>query len=289
MTTDDLADWLEVESLVHRPQRWVLFLAGAFFLALGVIFFVEIGPANIAWLPGWVPKAFTSIFIILGAAICLSMISESIAPARVLHASPDVLPNVPTEPVIEVDSIVPGRFTHELIEDADGWQFRPAGVAAEIGGPAYWFTWTAGGSDYRRLCQLRIGKDGVDLELVTPQLPVAKRADYVIAGFRWILSGETGTQHLRIPREIVTAVQLCPWKVVVSRSGERTIINAVQGLLVLTDASNGGYFRIPILLSSDYARAARLMQQLARVLHVPFLYCADANGWKAELLRAKTR
>jgi hypothetical protein len=48
-------------------------------------------------------------------------------PAHVRHAAPGVLPNVPQEPVVCEGSFVHGRLTHELWEDARGWQFRPAG------------------------------------------------------------------------------------------------------------------------------------------------------------------
>ena len=47
-----------------------------------------------------------------------------------------------------------------------------------------------------------------------------------------------------------------------------------------------GYSRQPVLLTSDFVGAARLMQRLAMALDVPYLFCADAEVWKAENNRA---
>jgi hypothetical protein len=43
------------------------------------------------------------------------------------------------------------------------------------------------------------------------------------------------------------------------------------------------------LLTSDFVEAARLMQRLAETLKVPYLFCADGEGWKAEEIRSKSR
>jgi hypothetical protein len=64
---------------------------------------------------------------------------------------------------------------------------------------------------------------------------------------------------------------------------------AVQGLLVLASREEAVYRRLPILLTGDSVGAARLMQRLAYALHVPYLFCADAEGWRAETMRANGR
>jgi hypothetical protein len=47
--------------------------------------------------------------------------------------------------------------------------------------------------------------------------------------------------------------------------------------------------KLGVLLTNDFVGAARLMQRLAHTLHVPYLFFADATGWKAEAIRAKDR
>jgi hypothetical protein len=91
-----------------------------------------------------------------------------------------------------------------------------------------------------------------------------------------------------IPRERVVAVQLCPWKYVVGDRGRETTW-AVQGLLVRASSEEEAYERLPLLLTSDFLGAARLMERLADTLQVPYLFSADAVGWRAEDLRAQGR
>lgn len=137
---------------------------------------------------------------------------------------------------------------------------------------------------FRRLSRLDIPCDRGDLELDLLQEPDAVRAD-LTEGLRWIFVGDTKRQRLTIPRDRVVAVQLCPWNF---RTSDGTT-SAVQGLLVLTPASDDRFHRLPLILTCDFARAARLMQQLAEALEVPLLFSADLAGWKAEAERAATR
>jgi hypothetical protein len=140
---------------------------------------------------------------------------------------------------------------------------------------------------YRRLSWLTIPRNGSDLELDSPEEPNPEKVD-LGEGLKWVFLGESKRQRLSIPRELVVAVQLCPWKYVVS-SGEQRTTWAVQGLLVLASSKEAVNHRLPILLTSDFVGAARLMQRLAYALHVPYLFCADADGWRAEVMRAEGR
>lgn len=141
---------------------------------------------------------------------------------------------------------------------------------------------------YRRLSRLTISRNGSDIELDLPEEPNAAEAD-LAGALKWTFLGDTKRQRLTIPRELVVAVQLCPWKFVVSGTGGRQSTWAVQGLLVLASCDESSYHRLPLVLTGDVAPAARLLQRLARILHVPFLFCADAEGWKAEAMRARKR
>ncbi len=142
---------------------------------------------------------------------------------------------------------------------------------------------------YRRLGHLKIPRNGDDLDLDLPVEPGTLLAKDLSKALKWAFLGETDWQHLKIPRRLVAAVQLCPWKYVSGRGQSQTATWAVQGLLVLANPVDGEYQRLPLLLTSDCVRAAPLMQKLATALHVPYLFHADAEGWKAEAARAKSR
>jgi hypothetical protein len=324
-------DWQDAESEVYLPGRWLGCRVGIYFLLAGAIAFVCIGGGVPPGIPLWIAKFATAVFALLGGAVAARCIADMISPVWVRHAAPAVLPDVPTEPVILEGSVVHGRLTHELVEESDGWQFRPArqnwrkdlilllgfGIPLSIlfSGILSWFfrsqlnvaSWPVsilGGicatavfvgstfsligmimrAGYRRLCWLSIPRNGDSLQLDSPQAPGPEKAD-LAEGLNWVFLGEAKRQRLTIPRELVAAVQLCPWELALS--SERTW--AVQGSLVLTRSADAGYSRQPVLLTGDFVGAARLMQRLAMALHVPYLFCADAEGWKAEMNRAKKR
>ena len=154
-------------------------------------------------------------------------------------------------------------------------------------GAPFLLTGLAMRSAVRRLPYLSIPRNGDDLTLDAPVEPDPEKADLITA--YWILQGKVGRQRQSISRKLLIAVQLCPWKVVAGKSGGQEITWAVQGLLVLANSDDEAHERLPILLASDFGGAARLMERLASVLEVPHLFCADAEGWKAEENRARTR
>jgi hypothetical protein len=334
-TMTDITAWHEVESEVYRPERWFVLSVGTLFLLAGAIAFLTIGGVGPPGLRFWVAMLFTGVFALMGGTLAASALGSFISPARVHHAALDVLPNVPKEPVLCEGSVVYGRLTHELSEDAQGWQFRPAGhlwrsvkgllfgfgipflvlfsglltwifhsqlklggwalsaacgifVAAVCGGSAFLLLGMIMRTGYRRLSRLTIPGNGNDLELDSPEELSAEEADLTVA-LRWVFLGETNRHRLRIPRDLVVAVQLCPWKYVVGDRYSRLTTWAVQGLLVLASSEEAAYHRLPILLTSDFVGAARLMERFAHTLQVPYLFCADAKGWRVEKLRAKGR
>lgn len=326
--------WREMVSEVYRPGRWLGLSVGTVFLLIGAVGGLGIGGLWPAGAAGWIVGLGAAVFALLGVVVFGTILGGVLRPARVRHASPDVLPNVSTEPVSLAGSVVHGRLTHELSEEAQAWQFRPAGhlwrndkrflfgfgapfllffaglltwvfhtqqniaswfvsaayaiaVTALCGGSAFLLIGMMMRSGYRRLCRLSIPRDGSDLELDSPEEPKLEQAD-LLEGLTWVLLGATKRQRLTIPRALVQAVQLCPWKFVLAGSGQRQITWAVQGLIVLA-SSGTEYRRLPILLTGDCVGAARLMQRLAETLRVPYLFSADAAGWRTETARAKTR
>jgi len=321
-----------VESEVWRPGRWPALAVGAIFMLVGAVGFLVIRGDALPGVGFWIAKVLTAVVALLGGAVVAWAIGSIVWPAHIRHAAPGVLPDVPKEPVVREGLVVHGRLTHELHEEAEGWQFRPAArlwrndkgflycfglpFSVVFAGLMAWalhsrfdvfFSWpgallcaatataVSGGSvwlslgmlmraGYRRLPRLSILRNGDAIELDSPEEPNVEKAD-LLAGLKWVFLGDSKRQQLSIPRAWVAAVQLCPWKY----KSASEICWAVQGLLVLTSPESAAYHRLPILLTLDYAGAARLMQKLAQILQVPYLFCADAEGWKAEELRARER
>jgi hypothetical protein len=322
--------WPERESRVHQPGSGLLAFIGGLFLLAGITGFFTLGANQPPGLRFWAVRAATSLFALLGGAALTAGVARLVLTVRVRHAAADVLADVPREPVLWEGSVVHGRLTHELAEDAAGWEFRTRqslwrsdrrflwgfgvpfltifatglswvffrdrmdrGWAAAIV-PAVVMTLGCGGTaivlmglmsraGYRRLCHLRIPAHG-PLELDAPEQINVERAD----PFKWVFVGDTQRHRLAIPREMVQAVQLCPWKYACGEYDE-TVTWAAQGLLVLQPADGAAYWRVPILLTGDFVGAARLVGQLADVLGVPYVFNADAAGWKAEAARAHSR
>jgi hypothetical protein len=324
----DIASWHEVESEVYRPGNWVAaLLIGTFFLLVGAIAFIIIGRAVPPGAPFWIAELCTGVCAFLGGAVVASVLGSIISPARIRCAAPDVLPNIPKEPLIRKGLVAHGRLTHELCEDAQGWQLRPAeriwrndkvGLSVFgfllLGGVSAGATWAfhnefkiggwpisvlcgtlvvvlCGGiplvllalglrSGYRHLYHLTIPRNRTDLELDS-----LEGLNDLEEGLKSAIVGEAENHRLIIPRVLVVAVQLCPMKYRTANE----IGLAVQGLLVLESSEGAVYRRLPILLTIDVVGAARLMQRLAEVLRVPYLFSADADGWKAEEIRAESR
>jgi len=92
-----------------------------------------------------------------------------------------------------------------------------------------------------------------------------------------------------ISRDSLCAVQLCAWKQKVIDDGDRVTSLNLQAFLVLKNEIAGGYERIPILVFEEFFESARHMESLSVILDVPFIYCADAESWQAEIHNAKTR
>jgi len=141
---------------------------------------------------------------------------------------------------------------------------------------------------YKRLTTLSYSAARDELLLDSRREPSAGN-DVVHAAMHWFHSEDGDRQQAIIPRKHVAAVQLCPWKYVLGSSHDQSTTWAVQGVLVLTPSEDGTHQRLPLLLTSDFVRAARLMQRLSEMLDVPYHFHADAAGWTAELKRAKDR
>jgi hypothetical protein len=141
---------------------------------------------------------------------------------------------------------------------------------------------------HRHLCRLSIPDNGKPLCLDTAVPLNADRPDLKDA-LEWVFGGRGEKTQLAIDRGRVRVVQLCPWKFVLGGSSSRSTTWTVQGLLVLAPEDGSACTRVPLLLCSDFAGAAKLMRSFADCLGVPFLFHADKAGWKAEAKRAATR
>ncbi|MBX3413980.1 MAG: hypothetical protein KF708_14920 [Pirellulales bacterium] len=161
-------------------------------------------------------------------------------------------------------------------------------ITVMVGGTAFFVIGLLMRSGYQRLSRLTIPIGGGDLELNAP-IPPQQDDTELLAGLQWVFLGKSDRRQLKIPRSLVQGVQICPWKVVVVGTNERTVTWAVQGLLVLATPEEDNVLRLPLLLTGDFAGGARLMRRLAEVLEVPYLFHADAAGWRQEADRAKRR
>jgi hypothetical protein len=331
----EIPRWEEAESQVHVPGLWPAFLAISVFLASGGLLAVG---CFVRGAPIWTVGIGSGIFV-LGAIVLADIIRCVISPVYVRHAATGTLPDVPNEPVLLEGSVVHGRLTHELVQVAEGWQFRPLQTLWRIdkcfllgfgilflaifSGLVSWtihheantLGWPVsialgisialsfGGTTFllmfllmdmvvragRRLfCWLDIPQSGDSLELDAPEEIDPRQAE-LTAVFKQTFLGEPKRRQLTIPRGSIRAVQLCPWEFALGALGGKETARAVQGLLVLQTSAEGTYCRLPLLLTSDFAGAAGLMQRLATTLGVPYLFHADAAGWQAELAAAKRR
>jgi hypothetical protein len=300
---------------------------GTMLLMIGLVGLAIVWTKLPSGLPVLIGSAATGLFALFGGLVLAFGLRSAYSSPRVRHAAPDVLPKVPNEPVPLDGSIVSG-LANELVETSDGWQFRPSSrvrrsqrwfifgfaipfsilfagalscgfrdqagswpvallagamITLLCGGTAFSLMFLMMRSTFDKLSCLTIPRQEGDLELEIPP-PLDSKTD----GLNWAF-GVNQKKRVTIPREQLLAVQLCPWKFTIATSSNRSTTWAVQGLLVLAGSEGAPYVRLPILLTGDMPGAARLMQELAHVLHVPYLFGADAAGWRLEEQRERHR
>lgn len=324
----NVPNWSETESKIYQRPQPMVFVGACFFTFVAVLLYSDLlQVAQPAALPRrhWLVM---TLLLFAGCALLGQLLVKGILSVRIRHAESGVFPDVPSTPLVVEGSIVHGRLTHELCNVDHGWVFRPAPhlwrsdtllisfslipaltvfaallayrfqqtigwvaatacaiiLALACGGTVALLTLMTIRSGLGRLWTLRIPSQGEELELESAERPTMDQA-FASEGLNWSYRADGEGQQLIIPKAQMIAVQLCPWKFELSDSST----SAVQGLLVLHPSGNGVNRRLPILLTSDFAGSARLMRELADVLQVPFLFNADAAGWKAEAIIAKTR
>jgi hypothetical protein len=308
--------WREVESEVYFPNRWVSFAAGWLLVLLGM---VGAGPV------------WSFLFSTGGGALVVWSIRRIYWPIRIRHASPEVLPAVPNEPVLFDGLCVHYRLKLKLVEDADGWQLQPtsdlsgndriflfgigivvltacagtisyilhhqqivawplsilAGVIATLlfGAPIMVLWGMMSRLSYHRLSRMSVARNRDEVVVELSEMPDTTRTDLASA-LNWAFPKEDKRGHFFVPRSLLRAVQLCPCKYA---TGTRESTLAVEGLLVFEGSTPGQYVRLPLVLTTDFDGAARLMQQIAATLDIPYLFGAHQQGWKMESRRAAER
>jgi hypothetical protein len=324
--------WGEVESNVYQPGIEAGAIVGIVFMLVGAVFGV------VLWQHGILTMLVVPIMggmTVCGAVVFGIAVRRIIWPIVIRHAGPNVLSEVPNEPVARDGALVQSCLMHELWEGPEAWQLRPKQQRAGprdllllfcVGIPvialvswlvalnlrefwqvANWFTAAlygtlitvigggavlfviakVMGAIRRGFATLTIPRDGGDLTIDIGSAPDFVDAS-LMEGLKWIRKLSKDADHLTIPRDLIAAVQLCPWKVTVVEPRSRNTMWTAQGLLVLASSEHECQ-RIPLLATLDVAGAAKLMQRLAAVLQVPYLFRADAAAWKAEAVRAKSR
>lgn len=324
-----LSAWQEVDSRVYHPGRWLPFLGGALLLLIGCVGFWKIGDIVPPGLLFGIAKLGAATLASLGGAILASVVGGMISPGHVRHAAPDVLPDVPQEPVIREGAVVHGRLTHELREEAHEWQFRPAAglwrndqvFLLGFGVPfLVLFAGLLGWTFHHDLAAVSWPVAALCATTVTVLcggpvilfLGMVLRASYRRLS-RLSIPCDGSDLELDFPEasdpkratlwgslaEPKRQRRMIPRERVVAvqlcpwkyavGEGGRETTWAVQGLLVLASSEEAAYERLPLLLTGDFLGAARLLERLADTLQVPYLFSADAAGWEAEDLRAQGR
>ena len=98
--------WQEVESKVHRPSVGLLVLVGAVFMFAGGAGFLTVGFSVPPGTPLLLARLLTGAFFLGGGAVLAAAVKMICWPVYVRHAAPDVLPDVPAEPVVCEGSVV---------------------------------------------------------------------------------------------------------------------------------------------------------------------------------------
>ena len=321
--------WPEIESEVHIPGAWLTWLVGGTFTLIGVpglVFVVRSPDPRAFWIGTIVLCSFALMGVAVLVLTAVGRIWPAVVRHAAAEVLPEV-PREPVLREGSIVSsrlthkLVEGPRSWEFRPDPAvdrgtrrflygfgipfflvfigllSWTWRggpidswPMAIAAATfvtllcGGSAFWIIGMILTSHFRSLGRLDIPHGGGDLELDIAAAPDGASRD-LLTGLNRVLKGKGDRETWRIPADRVAAVQVVPWRLTVVKSTTW----AVQGTLVLRSADGAAWERIPILLTGDFARGARLMETLADVLRVPYLFGADREGWQAEEARAKSR
>ena len=123
-----MARWPETQSLLPS-QRWVPVVVGVMFCATGLCVWVML-PLILASQPQPSPHA-SLVCAVLGISLIAIGISAFVWAASgsrhkpFRHATNDVLPEVPREPVLADGTMFFGSPRHRLVQDDGAWRFEP--------------------------------------------------------------------------------------------------------------------------------------------------------------------
>lgn len=310
--------WPEVDSKVHEP--WLRQAIGVALVALAVdtvvasqLFVNDVHRQDYGWL-AYLICGFLFLFF---SVLLFTKASRLVKPTFVRHATADVLGDIPREPLLEEFRVMQRTLKQELVHLGKDSLFRPNSAMRYSSKQmdlrirfALWFVcsgviiafllrspgidWPVavfvpplvslavialveGGSRFVRNQELR--------DMVT--LTVPRSSQPVILNTRnrpTATISKARRELIEIAREQVVAVQLCPF--ICDPGGDSQPLYGVQGLLVVRNLERGGYERYVLLYCADLIDSAIIMEQLADLLQVPYLFMADAEAWKKERLRS---
>lgn len=115
--------WREVESRVYYPASWLALSVGGLFTAIGLLGCVMAPSIQPPGAGVWLLRTGALVFALLGGTVLALAIDRCLRPRYIRHAAADVLPRVPSAPVLQEGSVVHLRQPYELTESADGWHY----------------------------------------------------------------------------------------------------------------------------------------------------------------------
>jgi hypothetical protein len=314
--------WPEKESPLTSSSEvktfwWSLavFFTGIFVLILMVLFqiYLYLPPA------GPVAMILCCFVVFVTSTLVFDHGSDALWPQSIRHAADGVLSDVPNEPLIQEGAYMHSKIRYELINNESNIIFRPIpGLAQSQKNAGNWFLLVFS------IIFLPVFSCGLHLSPMQMPPLIAVTATVILMSltigpllamfyfttnlftsqFTTLIvpasgpfaeldvalplsapSFKTNRQTVSVPRDQIAALQLCPYSF---PCGDGRY-DGLQGLLVQKSPNSAGYQRYVLLNCSDKIACSKMMEQLAKYLRVPFLFGADAEGWKEEEKRVKNR
>ncbi|SFJ68139.1 hypothetical protein [Planctomicrobium piriforme] len=307
-----LRSWPEVESKIEIPGAWLGVVVLTVFLAAGIALCIGLGRSSPAGFGRLVGMMLGLHFAVLAAIGLAGVVVFSVRNRAFRHASRDVLPEVPREPVLQKDQTTFSCITHHLEFTERGLRLSPK---PHLFRKRIWlaYLWTTGFVVFVAMCLWW----KIDFDALTKASLICITAllAYIFPGVfeaihnkkakeRGTVDFDTQADLCRVTNgnsetcfslSAIVALQICCVHRVFGTSNEKTILPALELNLVWENSQS------PEMLAEKCQRTTvmnpggahpefiRLAVNLANQLDVPLLNHATSEDWKLESKRSKTR
>ncbi len=312
--TRRIKHWRVETTSVYRPNVLVASVLCAIFVAIGVGIWLVLKGSVLHDAPAAVNailrNALPGVWVGLGLVALAAIARDAIRRRRpLLAASPDVLPEVPIEPVNDTQGIAHAHVRHEIKGTDAGWSLVPRYRAINRTSllAAAWILLTVAGVN---VLLWSFGPGNFQ------RARIAMTAGSVMAGvgmmaFVWYATWDSRHRARRmdvnlkqrtiqidddqpLPLDNLVAIQICPLRIKIpptpafgkrwpGTDGDALEVNAVL------HGSGGEIDRKTLyVVLADLAGAAKLAADLAERFDVPLLNHATRDHWAAEFERKGT-